>query len=121
MLYCPIRSGAAERRRKNEAGMDQASVPKRRLNPYGRDLRRARIFARLREGWAYGDIAQEERLTSRRIPQIVRETLQRRAVDGRPEHAMLPLAPPQPPLRRTRGAPPPRRHHADPPHTHLLP
>src|SRR5260370_41781365 len=104
MLYCPIRSGAAERRRKNEAGMDQASVPKRRLNPYGRDLRRARIFARLREGWAYGDIAQEERLTSRRIRQIVSETLQRRAVDRRPEHAMLQLARLEPALRLAAGA-----------------
>ena len=60
--------------------MDTETVlPKRpRLNPYGKALRRERIFARLRGGWAYEDIAREERVTTRRVRQIVSEALQRR-------------------------------------------
>ncbi len=83
---------------------EMVSVPKRVLNRKQRILRQERIFARLREGWAYGDIAQQERLTSRRIRQIVSETLQRRAVDKRPEHAMLQLARLEPALRLAAGA-----------------
>jgi len=36
--------------------------PERRLNALARVARRARIFARLREGWAYDEIARDERL-----------------------------------------------------------
>jgi hypothetical protein len=69
------------------------ALPKRpRLNPYGKALRRERIFARLRGGWAYEDIAREERVTIRRVRQIVSEALQRRTVDGGSDHAMLQLA-----------------------------
>jgi hypothetical protein len=63
-----------------------------RLNPYGKALRRERIFAWLRAGWAYDDIAREERVTPRRVRQIVSEALQRRKVDGGSDHAMLQLA-----------------------------
>jgi hypothetical protein len=54
------------RRRLNEADMvdEKVAAPTRRLNAHGRDLRRARIFGRLREGWAYHEIARDERLTS---------------------------------------------------------
>jgi hypothetical protein len=38
----------------------------RRLTAHGRVLRRGRIFARLREGWAYDEIAAHERLTGER-------------------------------------------------------
>ena len=57
--------------------MVQETVPaaKRRPNAHMRELRRARIFARLREGWPYAEIAREEGLTDRRIRQIVSETL----------------------------------------------
>jgi len=65
-------------------------LPKRaRLNPYGKALRRERMFARLRLGWTYEDIAREERVTPRRVRQIVSEALQRQQVDGGSDHAML--------------------------------
>jgi hypothetical protein len=41
-------------------------------------LRRGRIFALLREGWAYDKIARNEGLTAERIRQIVREALEKR-------------------------------------------
>jgi hypothetical protein len=71
--------------------MDSETVlPKRaRLNPHGKALRRERIFARLRLGWTYEDIAREERVTPRRVRQIVSEALQRQKVDGGSDHAML--------------------------------
>ena len=71
--------------------MDNETVlPKRaRLNPYGKAVRRERIFARLRLGWTYEDIAGEERVTPHRVRQIVSEALQRQKVDGGSDHAML--------------------------------
>ena len=57
----------------------------------GRTARRKRIFARLNEGWAYDEIAREERLTARRVRQIVTEVLDRREVDGDFAHALLQL------------------------------
>jgi hypothetical protein len=71
--------------------MDSETVlPKRpRLNPYGKAVRRERIFARLRLGWTYEDIAGEERVTPRRVRQIVREALRHQQVDGGSDHAML--------------------------------
>ena len=53
--------------------------------------RRRRIFARLREGLAYDEIAAEEGLTATRIRQIVSEVLQKRAVDSGANHAKLQL------------------------------
>jgi predicted transcriptional regulator len=64
----------------------------RRLDAYGRLLRRGRVFARLREGWAYDEIAREEGLTAERIRQIVREVLKKRPVDHDSDHAKLQLA-----------------------------
>ena len=66
-------------------------TPKQRLNPVARVMRRGRIFARLREGWAYDEIAEEERLTPERIRQIVREALERRLPDEDTDHAKLQL------------------------------
>ena len=65
---------------------------KRRLDARGRVLRRGRIFARLREGYAYDEIAREEQLTPERVRQIVREALARRIVDDETDHAKLQLA-----------------------------
>jgi hypothetical protein len=76
-----------------------APAPKRRLNAMARVLRRARIFARLREGWAYDEIAREERLTPERIRQIVREALERRLTDEDADHAKLQLSRLQPAMR----------------------
>jgi hypothetical protein len=53
-------------------------APKRRLNVVGRMTRRARIFERMRSGFAYAEIAREERLTPLRVRQIVSETLKSR-------------------------------------------
>jgi hypothetical protein len=83
---------------------ERVSVPRRFLSEKERMLRRERIFARLREGWAYGDIAEAESLSSKRISQIVSKTLQRRAVDSARDHAMLQLARIEPALRLAAGA-----------------
>ena len=68
---------------------EDAPTPKRQLNALARVARRARIFARLREGFAYDEIAREERLTPERIRQIVREALERRLPDEAADHAKL--------------------------------
>jgi hypothetical protein len=57
----------------------------------GMMLRRRHIFARLREGLSYDDIAHEEGVTSERIRQIVSDVLQQRAVDSGANHAKLQL------------------------------
>jgi CRISPR/Cas system CSM-associated protein Csm2 small subunit len=66
-------------------------APKRQLNAVLRLVRRGRIFARLREGWPYDEIAREEGLTAERIRQIVRETLERRLPDEAADYAKLQL------------------------------
>jgi Sigma-70, region 4 len=53
--------------------------------------RRKRIFARLREGASYDEIAAEEGVSRERIRQIVTEVLQKRAVDSGADHAKLQL------------------------------
>jgi hypothetical protein len=78
---------------------DRAPALARRLNAHGRVLRRGRIFARLREGWAYDEIASQERLTAERVRQIVRQALGRRIIDDGAEHAKLQLARLQPAMR----------------------
>lgn len=65
---------------------------KRRLNAYGRVMRRERIFARMRDGWSYDEIAREEEVTAERIRQIVSEALRKRVVDTAADHARLQLA-----------------------------
>ena len=50
---------------------------------FSRATRGKRILDRLREGWAYDEVAREERLTERRVRQIVAEYLKDRdAVEG---------------------------------------
>jgi hypothetical protein len=74
-------------------------APTQRLKAHRRDLRRARIFGRLREGWAYDEIARDEGLTAERVRQIVREALKNRLLDEETDHAKLQLARLQPAMR----------------------
>ena len=74
---------------------DETAVPgrkKRRLDARGRLLRRGRIFARLREGYVYDEIARQEQLTAERVRQIVREALAESIVEDETDHAKLQLA-----------------------------
>jgi hypothetical protein len=73
--------------------------PGRRLNVLGRAARRKRIFQRLREGWAYDEIAGEERLSAERVRQIVAEVLGKRVIDRGVDHAHLQLERLMPALR----------------------
>jgi DNA-directed RNA polymerase specialized sigma24 family protein len=54
-------------------------------------FRRRRVFARLREGFTYDEIAAEEGVSSARVRQIVSGELQKRAVDSGADHAKLQL------------------------------
>ena len=72
--------------------MEQESEPKRRrLNVIGRAARTKRIFARLRDGWAYDEIARDEGVSAERIRQIVSEVLGKRVIDRNEDHAHLQL------------------------------
>ena len=73
--------------------------PRRRLNVFTKGERRKRIFARLREGWAYDEIAREERLSTERIRQIVSEVLGKRVIDRGADHAHIQLERLMPALR----------------------
>jgi transcriptional regulator with XRE-family HTH domain len=70
---------------------DKAPARRRRLGAHGMIFRRRRVFARLREGWTYDEIANEEGVSRSRIRQIVSEELEKRAVDSGAEHAKLQL------------------------------
>ncbi len=69
----------------------KAPVRRRRLGAHGMMFRRRRIFAQLREGFTYDEIAAEERVSVSRIRQIVSQVLQQRGVDSGAEHAKLQL------------------------------
>jgi hypothetical protein len=79
--------------------MEHAPTPGRRLNVLGKAARRKRIFARLREGWAYDEIAGEERVSAERVRQIVAEVLDKRVIDRGIDHAHLQLERLMPALR----------------------
>jgi uncharacterized protein YdbL (DUF1318 family) len=70
---------------------DKAPARCRRLGAHGMMFRRRRIFASLREGFTYDEIAAEEGVSPSRIRQIVSQELQQRAVDSGAEHAKLQL------------------------------
>ena len=70
---------------------ERAPARRRRLGAHGMMFRRRRIFARLREGFTYEEIANEEGVTITRIRQIVSAELQQRSVDSGAEHAKLQL------------------------------
>ena len=72
--------------------MVQETAPLRRhLGALGKMQRRKRIFARLKEGASYEEIAAEEGVSRERIRQIVSEVLQKRSVDSGADHAKLQL------------------------------
>ena len=79
--------------------MEETPEPRRRLNVLTKAARRKRIFARLREGWAYDEIAREERVSPERIRQIVAEVLAKRVIDRGADHAHVQLERLMPALR----------------------
>jgi hypothetical protein len=79
--------------------VEKTPTPGRRLNVLGKIARRKRIFARLQEGWAYDEIAGEERVSAERIRQIVAEVLDKRVIDRGVDHAHLQLERLMPALR----------------------
>jgi hypothetical protein len=70
---------------------DKAPVRRRRMGAHGMMFRRRRIFAQLREGFTYEEIASEEGVSPSRIRQTVSQELQQRGVDSGAEHAKLQL------------------------------
>jgi hypothetical protein len=68
-----------------------ATTRRRRMGAPGMMFRRRRIFAELREGFTYEEIAAEEGVSNSRIRQIVSQELQQRAIDSGAEHAKLQL------------------------------
>ena len=70
---------------------DKAPARRRRLGAHGMMFRQRRIFASLREGFTYDEIAADEGVSPSRIRQIVSQELQQRAVDSGAEHAKLQL------------------------------
>jgi hypothetical protein len=70
---------------------DKVAVRRRRLGAHGMTFRRRRIFASLREGFTYDEIAADEGVSPSRIRQIVSRELQQRGVDSGAEHAKLQL------------------------------
>jgi DNA-binding CsgD family transcriptional regulator len=93
--YCVVfflnRATQAVAEREFQMVREVAPARRRRMGAAGMILRRRRIFARLREGLSYEDIAQEEGVTCERIRQIVSDVLQKRAVDSGSNHAKLQL------------------------------
>src|SRR5882757_4759858 len=69
----------------------QAPTRRRRLGAHGMMFRRRRVFASLREGFTYDEIAADEGVSPSRIRQIVSRELQQRGVDSGAEHAKLQL------------------------------
>ena len=71
--------------------VEERAPARRRLGAHGLMFRRRRIFASLREGFTYEEIAAEEGVSASRIRQIVSQELAQRAVDSGAEHAKLQL------------------------------
>src|ERR1700683_4573629 len=70
---------------------DRAPARRRGVGAHGMMCRRRRVFARLREGFTYDEIAAEEGVSNARVRQIVSEELQKRVVDSGADHAKLQL------------------------------
>ena len=79
--------------------MNETQAPRPRLNILGRAARTKRIFARMREGWAYDEIGRDEGLSAERVRQIVAEVLGKRVIDRGVDHAHLQLERLMPALR----------------------
>ena len=71
--------------------VQETKLVRRPLSALGKMRRRKRIFARLKEGASYEEIAAEEGVSRERIRQIVSEVLQKRSVDSGADHAKLQL------------------------------
>jgi hypothetical protein len=69
------------------------------LSPVSRAQRLQRIFTRMREGWAYDEIARAERATAQHIRQIAQKALEKRVIDEDADQAKLQLARLQPAMR----------------------
>jgi hypothetical protein len=79
--------------------MHDTQAPRPRLNIVSRAARTKRIFARMREGWAYDEIARDEGLSAERVRQIVAEVLGKRVIERGSHHAHLQLERLMPALR----------------------
>ncbi|HZZ61223.1 MAG TPA: hypothetical protein VFE63_08625 [Roseiarcus sp.] len=69
--------------------MDEQTPRKRQATKFTRSARNKRIVERLREGFGYDEIAREEKLTERRVRQIVKEALEGREALESAIHAHL--------------------------------
>ena len=69
------------------------------LSPAARALRLQRIYARMQDGAAYGEIAAEEGVSRERLRQIVRAATTRGRQDDRPDHSRMQIARLTPALR----------------------
>ncbi len=58
--------------------MDEEKPRKRQTTTFSRSARNKRIVERLREGFGYHEIAREEKLSERRVRQIVKQALEGR-------------------------------------------
>ena len=65
--------------------------PRKRTTRFTRAARTKRILTRVRDGFAYGDVAREEKITVRRVQQIVADEIKRREADEGATHANLQL------------------------------
>jgi hypothetical protein len=73
--------------------MSEPTPPARpRRTARDREMRLERVFARMLEGQSYQAIAEAERLTVRRVRQIVQETLDRWDIDPIKEYRLLQIA-----------------------------
>jgi hypothetical protein len=80
-----------------------ATAAKRKLNAFGRMERRARIFAWLSEDWSADEVALVEKLTTRRIHQIVSDTVKKRKIHLQRDQAFLDSLLPEPALAAADG------------------
>ncbi len=71
---------------------EPASPARPRRTARDRQMRLERVFARMLEGQSYQAIAAAERLTVRRVRQIVQETLDRWDIDPIKEYRLLQIA-----------------------------
>jgi hypothetical protein len=95
-----------ERKDKNMDGFGIVKTRPRRLTAYARAVRQARIFARLRDGWAHDDIARDESLSTERVRQILSEALSRCPASDDETHIRLQVERLSPALRaRARRSP----------------
>jgi hypothetical protein len=69
--------------------MDEEKPRKRQTTPFGRSARNRRIVERLREGFGFHEIAREEKLSDRRVRQIVKQALEGREALESAVHAHM--------------------------------